>query len=1013
MKRNLITALLILVGFVAMAQTPQKFNYQAVARDKNGQPLANQQVAIEIIIKQNNNAVFTEKQTTQTNDFGLITLEIGGKSPLSTINWSQGTFNMDVRIDPNGGSNFELLGTIQLLAVPYALYADRANERQRLKLDNNKLSIVDSGGASEVTLPTSGTGSGDNWGTQTVATTPILSGKGTSADPLSIAPQGAVNGQFLKWNGTTWIPGTVNASGDGWGTQTVTTTPILSGKGTSADPLSIAPQGAVNGQVLQWNGTTWVPSTINASGGDGWGSQVAKTNTATITGDGSATNPLNLANNAVTSDKIVDGGIQGVDINQMNATDGQVLKWLNNSWQPANDNASGTGGAANYSGINGINVNNTTTVISLNPLSIAGNNLSIQGQSTNVDLSKYLDNTDAQTLRLNGNELSITNGNFVILPTGTGSTTVTTNATLSGNGTVGDPLSIAPQGAFSGQVLKWNGTTWQPANDAVGTGTGGTTYTAGTGIFIDAQNRINNTGDTNAADDITTSSSATGDVSGTFSTLSVNRLQGRTISSATPTIGQVLKWNGTSWSPSTDDTGTSGTTYIAGTGISIDAQNRISNTGVTSTNVGNDLSGTLPNPSVIGLRSIPISSTLPNTAGQVLTYNGSQWIPQTPSTGGTSDWTQYSISRPGGTETGIYSNRSVIKVGSQSSDVKLYPNSISIIGDCPAGAVCTQSSWTTISNGYIDVTNDVTSSPVANFGGNVVARSLNVGNITSTGNIGATGNATVGGTANVTGNATVGGNATVTGSLNVRSKVDIGTGMQGNGSITLYNNSNIGMIRISGTGAAGNGAVSILDASGNPGKAYMQLNGSQGEIFANSITKNGGTFKIDHPQDPANKYLYHSFVESPDMMNIYNGNIKTDVNGDALVPLPSYFEAENIDFKYQLTVIGQFAQAIVWEKIKDNQFKIKTDKPNVEVSWQVTGVRNDVWAQKYRVIPEVDKENENKGKYMNPELFGESSDKSIRPVNIENHDLPKESKRNKAVVEKTDEKLKNTEGVKN
>lgn len=92
------------------------------------------------------------------------------------------------------------------------------------------------------------------------------------------------------------------------------------------------------------------------------------------------------------------------------------------------------------------------------------------------------------------------------------------------------------------------------------------------------------------------------------------------------------------------------------------------------------------------------------------------------------------------------------------------------------------------------------------------------------------------------------------------------------------------------------------------------------------------------PGDPENKYLYHSFVESPDMMNIYNGNITTDENGEAVVTLPDYFEALNADFRYHLTCIGAFAQAIVADKIKGNRFQIKTSAPNVEVSWQVTGV---------------------------------------------------------------------------
>ena len=120
-------------------------------------------------------------------------------------------------------------------------------------------------------------------------------------------------------------------------------------------------------------------------------------------------------------------------------------------------------------------------------------------------------------------------------------------------------------------------------------------------------------------------------------------------------------------------------------------------------------------------------------------------------------------------------------------------------------------------------------------------------------------------------------------------------------------------------------------------------------------------FKIDHPLDPANRYLYHIAIESPDMMNIYNGNVVTDARGYAVVTLPSYFQALNRAFRYHLTVIGQFAQAIVAEEIKGNQFKIKTSKPRVKVSWQVAGIRHDAWAETNRVQPEQEKTGAERG----------------------------------------------------
>ncbi len=73
------------------------------------------------------------------------------------------------------------------------------------------------------------------------------------------------------------------------------------------------------------------------------------------------------------------------------------------------------------------------------------------------------------------------------------------------------------------------------------------------------------------------------------------------------------------------------------------------------------------------------------------------------------------------------------------------------------------------------------------------------------------------------------------------------------------------------------------------------------------------------------------------MLNVYVGNVETDDKGGAVVTLPDYFDALNQDFTYQLTSIGQFAQATISEEIHENRFSIKTDKPNIKVSWQVTG----------------------------------------------------------------------------
>ena len=180
-----------------------------------------------------------------------------------------------------------------------------------------------------------------------------------------------------------------------------------------------------------------------------------------------------------------------------------------------------------------------------------------------------------------------------------------------------------------------------------------------------------------------------------------------------------------------------------------------------------------------------------------------------------------------------------------------------------------------------------------------------------------------------------------------------------------------------GQNVSGGEGIVAIGGAGLNGATKGLAGRFQGDVdITGNLSKGGGSFKIDHPLDPENKYLYHSFVESPDMMNIYNGNVTTDEHGEVVVTLPDWFEALNKDFRYQLTVIGTFAQAIVADKIKGNRFTIKTSASNVEVSWQVTGIRQDAYANKHRVKVEEDKESE-RGYYLHPEAFDQPDEKGI------------------------------------
>src|SRR5213079_253108 len=102
-----------------------------------------------------------------------------------------------------------------------------------------------------------------------------------------------------------------------------------------------------------------------------------------------------------------------------------------------------------------------------------------------------------------------------------------------------------------------------------------------------------------------------------------------------------------------------------------------------------------------------------------------------------------------------------------------------------------------------------------------------------------------------------------------------------------------------------------------------------------------------------------------------------DGAGEVVVTMPAYFEALNRDFRYQLTVIGEFAQAIVGSEIQSNQFLIRTSKPHIKVSWQVTGIRQDAYANANRIPVEEAKPDGERGSYLYPLLFHEPEEKGV------------------------------------
>jgi hypothetical protein len=182
---------------------------------------------------------------------------------------------------------------------------------------------------------------------------------------------------------------------------------------------------------------------------------------------------------------------------------------------------------------------------------------------------------------------------------------------------------------------------------------------------------------------------------------------------------------------------------------------------------------------------------------------------------------------------------------------------------------------------------------------------------------------------------------------------------------------------------AGAGVVGINNSAGYAGYFEAMGGGFAGYFMGDvtvtgTLTKGGGSFKIDDPIDPAAKYLSHSFVESPDMMNIYNGTVTLDAHGRATVTMPDWFSALNRDFQYQLTAIGAPGPKLyVASEMHGNQFAIAGGKKGMRVSWMVTGIRQDAWANAHRIPTEEAKPANEQGRYLHPELYGAGPDKSV------------------------------------
>ena len=186
-------------------------------------------------------------------------------------------------------------------------------------------------------------------------------------------------------------------------------------------------------------------------------------------------------------------------------------------------------------------------------------------------------------------------------------------------------------------------------------------------------------------------------------------------------------------------------------------------------------------------------------------------------------------------------------------------------------------------------------------------------------------------------------------------------------------------------GTFGQGVTGVAGQSTNTTLSYGLYSyddcGVNNILEVNNNFYVGGTksFIIDHPLDPQNKLLKHYCIESPEVLNLYRGNVSLNANGEAEVTMPAYFDKININFSYELTPVGAPAPGLyIKEKIDGNKFVIAGGQPNMEVSWVVYAERNDLYMQQNPQYKEVEsvKTGRYANKYIHPEVYGQPKEKS-------------------------------------
>jgi hypothetical protein len=956
---------LILAGSPVLlkAQVPQKFNYQGIARDTKGNPMGKQTLGIKLSVLPTADATtpeYEEVQTITTNEFGLYTLQIGNGTAVTgtmkEVKWETGNKYIKVAIDPQGGTNYADAGTTQLLSVPYAIYADKAGMAKET-----------AGGDRAGAVSTSAAGTG---------TVNFLT-KFTAANTI-------YNSQVFD-NGTNIGIGTTTPAATAKIHINQNSASVLEHmrmqnlSATGAGRFTLYSDGASNYSTFTKYGSTYAGGYAGITTLYPLANLLAFGNNGVAANDGLGRFLISTAGNAGIS--IFKGGTSKLKFHADFTTENV-----------------GIGG--NSAPVGRVHMNNT------------------DGTTMDVRLTNNTTGhtaTDGLDIRNTGNDASITNRENANLTLGTNNVTRMT-VTAAGNVELANQIKIAGGAPGAGKVLTSDATglaTWQtPAAGGGVSGSGTVNYIP---KFTPNGTTLGNSSLVDNGSALYFGRTSQGSFFGVpFGT----QFRDHTAPFGFSLFGFEGKQNTGSFLVLEDSS--------ASTNRGIYFQNHTTNPTLSNDKMGYIQQSTLENTfrfangGGLGLEvnlangrmGNYISTSLSNAELSILSSKDTAAYFVSDNFNGTGNYGVMVESYSDYSPTGIFSNTNFEGTGNSSY-------SYGIINLVNGGS---QDAY----GAYNSVVNSTGSNSFVSGGINYATQNGTgdaYGSQNSATSISTTTTATVFGSyndayapSNSTGRSigvysyASGGDETVIG---------VSGFAQGNYDLTNGTNNPRGIFGDADGGSGNSDYTYSIYGAAPTGGFFNNYSGYfEGNTHINgTLSKAGGTFKIDHPQDPANKYLVHSFVESPDMMNVYNGNIVTDASGNAVVELPAYFQAENKDFKYQLTVIdnsNDFVMAKVSSEVNNNTFSIKTSKPNVKVSWQVTGVRQDAWANANRVEAEVEKADREKGKYLHPELFGQDASKGLhhsermtpKPQSAKEQQRIAENKEAMAAAQKRGEELR-------